>query len=214
MSYLKRAVRSTVEFAPIVFLAVVISILGVASALHGQDAYAEASEVSVSSEKTVSDVLDPTIVSGIGDKVCTVANQAIEEIEQKQAEAEEQARLEAEEQARLEAEEQARQAAAAKKAQQQSYSYSQGSSGQLTKSGGVNYYNGRKETWYSSNVLHHYRTSEWTLGSDGIYRDSDGYVVVAASDLAHGSTVATSHGEGKVYDSGCAAGTTDIYTAW
>ena len=84
----------------------------------------------------------------------------------------------------------------------------------LTKSGGVNWHDGRRETWYSSNVLYHYRTPEWTVGADGVYRDADGYVVVAASDLAHGSTVSTSFGEGKVYDTGCAPGTTDIYTAW
>lgn len=84
----------------------------------------------------------------------------------------------------------------------------------LTASKGVNWHNGRKETYYSSNVLYHHRTSEWTLGEDGVYRDSDGYVVVAASDLDQGSEVATSFGIGKVYDSGCAAGTTDIYTNW
>lgn len=116
---------------------------------------------------------------------------------------------------------------AAKAAKQQSYTYSSssgsssGSSGGnysngsgLTKSGGVNYYNGRKETWYSSNVLYHYRTPEWTAGSDGVYRTSDGYVVVAASDLPQGSLVETSFGTGKVLDSGCAAGTTDIYVNW
>lgn len=89
-----------------------------------------------------------------------------------------------------------------------------GPSGVLTKSGGVNSFAGRRETWYSSRVLYHYRTSEWTPDSNGVYRDSDGYVVVAASDLAFGSTVETSHGTGKVYDTGCAAGTTDIYVNW
>lgn len=92
--------------------------------------------------------------------------------------------------------------------------YYPSNSGVLTRSGGVNWYNGRKETWYSSNVLYHYRTGEWTVGSDGVYRDSDGYVVVAASDLAQGSTVDTSYGTGKVYDTGCAPGTTDIYVNW
>ena len=86
--------------------------------------------------------------------------------------------------------------------------------GRLTKSGGVNYYNGSRETWYSSNQLYHYRTGEWTCGADGVYRDSDGYVVVARSDMAQGATLETSLGTGKVYDSGCANGTTDIYTAW
>lgn len=92
--------------------------------------------------------------------------------------------------------------------------YYGGPEGVLTKSGGVNSFGGRRETWYSSNVLYHYRTSEWTPDSNGVYRDSDGYVVVAASDLSQGSLVNTSHGMGKVYDSGCAAGTTDIYTNW
>ena len=35
----------------------------------------------------------------------------------------------------------------------------------LTKEGGINYYNGRTESWYSSNVLYHYRTPEWTAGA-------------------------------------------------
>jgi chemotaxis protein histidine kinase CheA len=86
--------------------------------------------------------------------------------------------------------------------------------GVLTKEGGVNYYNGSRETWYSSNQLYHYRTSEWTVGTDGVYRDKDGYVVVARSDMAQGATLETSLGTGKVYDSGCANGTTDIYTKW
>ena len=84
----------------------------------------------------------------------------------------------------------------------------------LTASKGVNYHNGRKETFYSSNVIYHYRTPEWTVDEYGVYRDSDGYVVVAASDLGQGSEVDTSFGKGKVYDSGCSAGTTDIYTNW
>ena len=68
-------------------------------------------------------------------------------------------------------------------------------------------------TWYSSNVLYHYRTPEWTAGADGIYRDSDGYVVVASSDLPQGTVVeGTPFGACKVYDSGCASGTLDVYT--
>ena len=68
-------------------------------------------------------------------------------------------------------------------------------------------------TWYSSNVLYHYRTPEWTAGSDGIYRDSEGYVVVASSDLPQGTVVeGTPFGACKVYDSGCASGTLDVYT--
>ncbi len=84
----------------------------------------------------------------------------------------------------------------------------------LTRSRGVNNYNGRRETYYSSNVLYHHRTGEWTQDSEGFWRDSDGYYVVAAGDKAQGSTFTGSKGECKVYDSGCAAGTTDYYTGW
>lgn len=84
----------------------------------------------------------------------------------------------------------------------------------LTRSSGVNNYNGRRETYYSSNVLYHNRTGEWTQDSEGFWRDSDGYYVVAAGDKAQGSTFTGSKGECKVYDSGCAAGTTDYYTGW
>lgn len=93
-------------------------------------------------------------------------------------------------------------------AQQQSYS---GNSGNF-KSQGVIYQNGIRYTYYSSNVLYHYRTPEWNAGSDGIYRDSAGYIVVASSDHSQGSVVSTPFGAGKVYDSGCASGTIDIYT--
>lgn len=70
-------------------------------------------------------------------------------------------------------------------------------------------------TWYSSNVLYHYQTSEWTAGEDGIYRDADGYVVVASSDYSNGTVVEdTPFGPAKVYDSGCASGTLDVYVNW
>lgn len=92
--------------------------------------------------------------------------------------------------------------------QQQSYS---GDSNSF-KSQGVIYQNGIRYTYYSSNVLYHYRTPEWNVGSDGIYRDSAGYIVVASSDHSQGSVVSTPFGAGKVYDSGCVSGTIDIYT--
>ena len=84
----------------------------------------------------------------------------------------------------------------------------------LTMQGGVNYYDGRRETWYSSNVLYHYRTSEWYVDEEGFYRDSDGFYVVAASDMEQGTVFEGSKGECKVYDSGCAEGTTDYYVKW
>ena len=68
-------------------------------------------------------------------------------------------------------------------------------------------------TWYSSNAAYHYRTPEWTAGSDGIYRDAEGYVVVASSDHPQGTVIEnTPFGAAKVYDSGCASGTLDVYT--
>ena len=79
---------------------------------------------------------------------------------------------------------------------------------------GVNYHDGRIETYYSSNVLYHYRTPEWTLDSEGFWRDSDGYYVVAASDKVQGETFAGSKGECKVYDCGCNEGVTDYYVNW
>lgn len=107
------------------------------------------------------------------------------------------------------------------KASKRSYSsggnYSQPSGGGvLTRSGGVNYYNGRRETWYSQRVLPGggLRIPGRHVREDGVICDGDGYVCVAASDLKKGTVVETSRGTGKVYDSGCAAGTTDVYVDW
>ena len=78
---------------------------------------------------------------------------------------------------------------------------------------GVWYDENYRYTWYSSNAAYHYRTPEWTAGSDGVYRDSEGYVVVASSDYAQGTVIEdTPFGAVKVYDTGCASGTLDIYT--
>ena len=94
--------------------------------------------------------------------------------------------------------------------------YSSGGEGVLTRSGGVNYYNGRKETWYSQRVLAGggLNIPGRHVAEDGTIRDADGYICVAASDLPKGTVVETSLGTGKVYDTGCAAGVTDIYTDW
>lgn len=91
--------------------------------------------------------------------------------------------------------------------------YSGNGSG-LTQSGGVNYHGGRRETYYSSRVLYHYRTPEWTVDSEGFYRTAEGYYVVAASDIAQGTVFQGSKGMCQVLDSGCAAGTTDYYVSW
>ena len=79
---------------------------------------------------------------------------------------------------------------------------------------GVREYNGRTESWYSSNQAYHYRTGEWTADDEGYYRDSEGYYVVASEDHAEGEVFDTSKGKAKVYDGGCDSGVTDFYTAF
>lgn len=79
---------------------------------------------------------------------------------------------------------------------------------------GVRYEDGTRYTWYSSNAAYHYRTPEWSVDGEGFYRDSDGYYVVASTDVPMGGTVETPWGEGKVYDTGCDSGTVDMYTAF
>lgn len=88
----------------------------------------------------------------------------------------------------------------------------------LTKSIGALYYNNHKETYYSQRVLPgtSLRIPGRHVADDGTIRDGDGYICVAASTsyLSKGSVVKTSLGPAKVYDSGCASGTIDIYTNW
>lgn len=71
-------------------------------------------------------------------------------------------------------------------------------------------------TWYSSQTLYHYKTPEWTVGSDGIYRDANGRVVVASDDYAEGTVVQSDlFGECVVLDCGVgSSGTLDVYCAW
>lgn len=79
---------------------------------------------------------------------------------------------------------------------------------------GVVYDQGTRYTWYSSNVLYHWQTPEWSVNGDGFYQTADGYLVVASSDYAQGTVVDTPWGQGMVLDSGCASGTVDMYTAF
>lgn len=79
---------------------------------------------------------------------------------------------------------------------------------------GVNEYDGRTETYYSSNVLYHYRTNEWWLDEEGFYRTDEGFYVVAASDMEQGTTFEGSKGTCIVLDTGCDAGITDYYVRW
>lgn len=86
----------------------------------------------------------------------------------------------------------------------------------LTKAGGVFYFNGHKETWYSQKVLPGggLKIPGRHVASDGTVRDDDDYICVASSDYTKGTIVQTSLGTGKVYDCGCASGTIDIYVNW
>lgn len=117
------------------------------------------------------------------------------------------AKRKADEEARRRREEQEREAREQTRNTRQSVPNGSG----LTKSSGVNYHDGRKETYYSSRVLRHYRTGEWSADGDGFYRDAAGYYVVAASDMPQGAVFQGSKGACRVYDSGCAAGVTDYY---
>lgn len=79
---------------------------------------------------------------------------------------------------------------------------------------GIKYYNGHRFTYYSSRVLYHYRTSEWTPDNLGFYRDSQGYLVVAADFISQGSLISTPWGMGKKYDCGAGSNTVDMYVNW
>ena len=76
---------------------------------------------------------------------------------------------------------------------------------------GVYEFGGRLETYYSSDVLYHYRTDEWEVDENGFYRTAEGYFVVAASDMPEGTVFMGSMGPCQVLDSGCDAGVTDYY---
>ena len=88
----------------------------------------------------------------------------------------------------------------------------------LTKRRGAIYFNGHRETYYSEKVLpgNGLRIPGRHAADDGTIRDQDGYIVVAADPgfLARGTVLITSLGPAKVYDSGCAYGTVDIYVNW
>lgn len=89
--------------------------------------------------------------------------------------------------------------------------------GVLTKSGGVNYYNGIRETWYSQKVLPGggLDIPGRCVGANELIYDGDGYIVVAADDLPYGTVVETSLGMGRVYDCGVGSDNAiDIYCNW
>lgn len=140
---------------------------------------------------------------------------------QEQAEADKKAAEE--EAARKAAEEEAARAAKAAKTAQVSssanVSYGTPSgSGMLTPSSGINWFNGRKETYYNLNMAGVVSNAH-AMGIDGDYwvrgdgvKMYGGYVIVAAQ-MAKGTIIATSLGTGIVLDY-CPAGTIDIAVNW
>ena len=96
----------------------------------------------------------------------------------------------------------------------------------LTKKGGVNYFNGRKETWYNLDMTNIVKKAK-RIGVPGDYWVSDNglkmygeFIIVAADFKLHpyGTVVITSHGVGMVLDTGAFAQTNpeqiDIAVAW
>lgn len=101
--------------------------------------------------------------------------------------------------------------------QQQTYSASSGG-GVLTPSSGVNWFNGRKETYYNLNMSGVVANAK-NMGIEGDYWvRGDGvkmygnYVIVAAQ-MDKGTIIDTSLGAGIVLD-WCPAGTIDIAVSW
>lgn len=85
----------------------------------------------------------------------------------------------------------------------------------LTKSGVVYSYNGLRETWYSSQTDPHYRMGEWWCDSNGFWRTTDGYFVVAYTmTLPYGTIIDISMGQAMVLDHCPTAGTVDAYVNW
>lgn len=88
----------------------------------------------------------------------------------------------------------------------------------LSVSKGAQYYNGHRETYYSEKVLPgtSLNIPGRHVAEDGTVRDGDGFICVAADPgyMGRGSVLITSLGPAKVYDTGCAYGTIDIYVSW
>lgn len=85
----------------------------------------------------------------------------------------------------------------------------------LTPSMGVCYYNGLRETYYSSAVAPHYRLDEWWTDQNGFWRTEEGYFVVAYTMTEPiGSIINISMGQAQICDHCPTNGAVDIYTTW
>lgn len=99
---------------------------------------------------------------------------------------------------------------------QQSITANNSGGPKLTKSAGKIIYNGHIETWYSQRVLPGggLNIPGRHVAADGTIRDKDNYICVASDTLPKGTTIMTSLGMGKVYDTGVGHSGIDIYTDW
>lgn len=82
---------------------------------------------------------------------------------------------------------------------------------------GVIKWNGYRWTWYSQRVLPGggLKIPSRHADENGYICDKDDNICLASSTLKKHTVVDTPFGKrGKVYDSGCAAGTLDVYTNW
>lgn len=83
------------------------------------------------------------------------------------------------------------------------------------KSMGVINWNNTRWTWYSQKVLAGggLNISGRHVDENGFVCDGEGYICLSSSTLSKGTVIGTPFGKnGKVYDSGCAVGTIDVYT--
>lgn len=82
---------------------------------------------------------------------------------------------------------------------------------------GVIYWNGWRWTWYSEKVLPGGGLDIPNRHSDsnGYICDNNDYICLSSSSLHMGTVIATPFGKsGKVYDTGCANDTIDVYVSW
>ena len=82
---------------------------------------------------------------------------------------------------------------------------------------GVIYYGDYRWTWYSERVLPGggLKIPGRHNDENGYICDEDGYICLASSILSKGTILNTPFGkQGKIYDSGCAVGTVDVYVSW
>lgn len=83
---------------------------------------------------------------------------------------------------------------------------------------GVVYEGATRYTWYSQSILPGGGLDELNTNGrhveGGYVVDGDGYIAVASSDHEKGTVLDTPFGAAKVYDTGCASGTIDVYVGW